>query len=310
MSQQQYSIPVSEIIATDKALREVDRESASYQEMVDSIRQVGITNPISVRKMEDGTYELIDGRHRLAGAADAGMEEIPCLIFENLTVSEVLDMQIIANTHKQETKPAQYANQLRRLFGAESGLKAAAIAKRIGRSVQWVTNTLRLNRLIDQAQGLIDDGDICLANGYHLAQLPQEEQIDWLERAITSGPDIFVPECTGRIKEIKDAARKGKSVEPTVFEPTARLRKAAILKEELVSGNQAAQSSNPDTFTEAIEWALQLDAATVDSDRAKWEERKTAQAEAKKSRELDRAKAKEQKAKKAVKEAKKAAAEG
>lgn len=303
MSQQQFSIPVGEIIATDKALREVDRESASYQEMVDSIRQAGISNPISVNRMDDGTYELIDGRHRLAGAADAGLEEIPCLIFENLSVVEVLDMQIIANTHKQETKPAQYANQLRRLFSADAALTAAAIAKRIGRSIPWVTNTLRLNRLIDQAQELVDSSDICLSNAYHLAQLPQDEQIEWLERAITMGPDIFVPECTARIKEIKDAARKGRSVEPVTFEPTARLRKAVILKEELTSGNQAAQSSDPDTFTEAIKWVLQLDDATVDIDRAQWEERKAAQAEAKKTRELERARAKEEKAKKAVEEA-------
>ena len=300
MSQQQYSIPVSEIIATDKALREVDRESASYQEMVDSIRQVGITNPISVRKMDDGTYELIDGRHRLKGAADAGLEEIPCLVFENLSVAEVLDIQIIANTHKQETKPAEYANQLRRLFGADAPLTAAAIAKRIGRSIQWVTNTLRLNRLIDQAQELVDSGDICLSNAYNLAQLQQEEQLEWLERAVTTSPDVFVPECTARIKEIKDAARKGRTAEPPTFEPTARLRKAVILKDELATGNQAAQSSNCDAFTEAIKWALQLDDATVDADRAQWEERKAAQAEAKKTRELERAKAKEAKAKEAV----------
>lgn len=303
MSQQQYSIPVSDIIQTDKALREVDRESAAYKEMVASIVQVGITNPISVRKMEDGTYELIDGRHRLNGAADAGLTEIPCLVFEDLSEKDQLDMQIVSNTHKQDTKPAQYANQLRRLMAIDQMLTAGDIAKRIGRSIQWVTNTLRLNRLLDEAQKLVDAGDICLSNAYHLAQLPQDEQINWIERAVTSSSEIFVPECVARIKELKDAARKGKTTGPPVFEPTARLRKAAVLKSELETGEQATQSLNPETFTEAIKWALQLDDVTVDADRASWEEREAAREEEKKNRATARAKAKEEKAKVAVENA-------
>lgn len=293
----QGSLAVADIIKTDKALREVDRDSPDYAQLVASVVQAGITTPISVRLTEDGTYELVDGRHRLMAAQDAGLDMIPCIIFENMTEAEQLDVQIIANTHRAETKPAQYANQLKRRFALDSGLTAVEVAKNVGRTVHWVNQILRLNRLAEAIQEKVDDGTISLSNAYILAQLPEDEQAEWVERAISQNAEVFVPECTARLKEIKDAARKGRTTEPPQFTPTARLRKIGIIKEELTSGDQAVQSSDPGVFEAAIKWVLQMDDNTVDSDRAKWEERQSALAEEKKNRELQRAEAKEKKAK-------------
>lgn len=293
----QRSLPVTEIVKTDKALREVDRDDPNYEQLVASVIQAGITTPISVRITEEGIYELIDGRHRLTAAQDAGLTEIPCIIYENLSEAEHLDIQIISNTHRAETKPAQYANQLKRRFALDPTLTAVQVATNIGRTVHWVNQILRLNRLAEAIQEKVDDGTISLSNAVILAQLPEDEQGEWLERAISQSADVFVPECTARIKEIKDAARKGHVVEAPQFTPMAKLRKVGIIKEELTSGEQAAQASDPDVFAAAIKWVLQLDDTTVDADRAKWEERQAARVEDKKNRELQRAEAKEKKAK-------------
>lgn len=292
----QGSLPVADIVKTDKALREVDRDSPDYEQLVASVVQAGITTPISVRLTEEGIYELIDGRHRLTAAQDAGLDMIPCIIYEGLSEADHLDIQIIANTHRAETKPAQYANQLKRRFALDPNLTAVQVATNIGRTVHWVTQILRLNRLAEAIQERVDDGTISLSNAVVLAQLPEDEQEEWVERAISQTSEIFVPECTARIKEIKDAARKGRSTEAPQFTPMAKLRKVGIIKEELVSGDQASQSSDPNVFAAAIKWVLQMDDVTVDADRAKWEERKASQAEEKKNRELQRAEAKEKKA--------------
>ena len=293
-------IPVGEIIQSDKALRDVDKESAEFKELVDSIRSNGVINAISVRLMENGSYELIDGKHRLNGSIEAQRETIPCLVFSNIDEATQLKMQIIGNVHRQETKPAQFAQNIKRLMAINPFMSISDVAEMVNKSTQWVNKIMRLNRLNDATAELVDDGKISLANAYALASLPEEEQVNMLEKAQTEPAETFVANCATRSREIKDANRKGRTPNAPEFTPMPRLRKVSQIKEEIDSSEAAkricASEEQVEGFGLALNWVLSLDAETVQAERVRWEQTQKEREEQKKRRDAQRAAEKDKKA--------------
>lgn len=295
-------IDIKDIRENPVALRAVNKESEGYLGLVDSIRQVGMLNPISVRKQThdvDGKvvtyFELIDGLHRFSAALDAGLKKVPANILD-LNKTETIEAQIMANVHKIETRPVEYTKALQRIFVSNATLTLNDMAVKLAKSASWLSQRLNLLRLAPPIQKLVDEGQITVSNAVELAKLPQEEQLNYVDQAITMGVEEFVPMVQGRAKELKDAKRQGRSAKSVEYVPTARLRKMSELKSEFENPTVAQQlcaqlgiSSASDGFVLGVAWAINLDPVTVDLRKADDFAKKAALEEAKNKRAVERA---------------------
>lgn len=290
------------------SLRAVNQETEKYAQMVQSIKQQGVLSSITARPATDPEtgeeyYELIDGLHRCTAAKEAGLTTIPATIRAGMDDSGVLEAQLIANAHKIETKPVEYSKHLERILTLNPMMTEAELATRLGRSVQWLRERLRINKIEnEQILKLVDEGKICLNNACALAKLPEEEQPDWIARAIEEGAQEFLPAVQKRVKEIKDAQRKGKDAAPAEFSPTPYCQKVSVLKEELESRaigsalvGELGITDPVEAFNLAIQWTLHMDPKSIEEAKAKYEQKQAEAAERRKKIAEQRAEKKAQK---------------
>lgn len=294
-------VKLSEIRENPVALRAVNQESESYLGLVSSMKEKGFMGAIIVREKTDDDsgkkfLELVDGLHRFSAAKDAGLDEINVDV-TSLTDDETLEAQILHNIHKVETKPIEYTRQMLRILARNPLMTEAELGKKLAKSITWVAQRLSLTKIGDEKiQSLIDEGKINLTNAYALARLPVEEQADFLDRAMTEAPEVFVPATQKRVKELREAARKGKDAEEAKFEPVAHLQKMKDIKSALDDGKvvtaliQKHKVAKPvDAAMLALKWALHLDPESVAAQESVWQEKKQARDEKKKTRAAKRA---------------------
>ena len=292
-------INLSEIREPDEALRKVDRTTEEYQGLVQSIRDKGVMNPITVRELIDPEtnvqfYGLVDGLQRFTGSKDAGKETIPCHII-SVEDGELIEAQIIANVHKIETKPVEYSKALLKVLQNNPLLTRTELANRLAKTTAWISERLGLLKLSDDVGKLVDENKIGLSNAYALAKLPQEEQTDFVDRAMTMPPQQFTPTVNARVKEIRDAKRKGKDAGPAEFQPIPLFRSRAELVAEMEKptvGPGLIKENKLDTaqegFAMGIKWALNLDPVSVEIQKAKDEERRAERDRAREKASIER----------------------
>ncbi|GAC1417339.1 MAG: ParB/RepB/Spo0J family partition protein [Burkholderiaceae bacterium] len=149
--------------------------ATEMQELVDSVRDHGVLQPILVRplaKSDQGkAYQLVAGERRWRAAREAGLETVPAVVRE-VADQQALELALIENVQRHDISPVDAAMAFRRL-ASEFNLAQDEIAKRVGKSRSAVANTLRLLDLPTEAQKAIDEGllteghgrAILLANG-------------------------------------------------------------------------------------------------------------------------------------------------
>ncbi|MFA5758457.1 MAG: ParB/RepB/Spo0J family partition protein [Clostridia bacterium] len=295
-------VKIKSIRENPVALRSVDRESEEYLGLRDSISRMGVLNPINVRRRSEEVegvkvdyYELVDGLHRYTSAVEAGLDSIPVNIL-TLEDVEVLEAQLMTNIHRIETKPVEYTKQLQRIFNMNPTMTMTEMAARLAKSPSWLNQRLGLLKLSSEVQSLVDDGKITVANAVAMSKLPHEEQVNYVDNAITMTTDEFAPIVTSRAKELREAARAGRAAEPAKFEPVAHPRKLGELKEEYLKPSvgpelcrQAGAKTAEQGFALGVAFAISLDPVSVASQEAKENERRQKLEDAKKKRALERA---------------------
>jgi ParB family chromosome partitioning protein len=298
-------IPITAIRENPVALRSVDTECEEYVGLRDSVAKVGILDPISVRRRTedvDGTvveyYEIVNGLHRYTAATEVGLTVVPVNVV-TLNDSETLEAQVMANIHRIETKAVEYTKQLQRIFSANPTLTLADMASRLAKSPSWVQQRLSLLKLEKSIQALVDDNKITVANAVALSKLPPAEQLNYVDQAIQMKTDEFAPTVQSRAKELKDAAREGRSAVKAEFVPVASPRRFGELKEEFSSASvgpelcrQVGAKTAEEGFALAIAYVIHLDPLSVAAQTAADAEKKQKVEDAKKRRLAERAKAK------------------
>jgi ParB/RepB/Spo0J family partition protein len=308
------TVKIADIRENPDALRSVNRTGEQYLGLVDSIRAVGVLKPVNVREVPDRddpnktVFGLIDGLHRFTAAQDAGLDEIPAYVI-SMNDGQVLEAQIMANVHKIETKPAEYSHALLRLLGANPTLTINELAKKLAKSPKWLSDRLSITKLHQKIQDLVNENKVNLSNAYALAKLKdQNEQLNFLDRAMTETPQVFVPLITQRVKEINEEKRKGRDAGPEQFVPIPHVRKLKDLEEELRSGNQAqvfkgkGLITNESDFSMGVKWATYTDQDSVDAAKVAWEAKKKQREEEKKKSKIERAKKQQDEAAKVLAE--------
>lgn len=304
-------VPVNSIRPNLAALRGVDKKTEEWKEFCDSIKEKGVLNPVVGRELKDketgqSYIGLVDGLQRYTAACDMGLETIPMHII-SADDAEALEAQIVGNIQKIETKAAQYADALKRLLVMNDTLTLRELSTKLGKSLTWLTERLKITNLTEKIKELVDDEKIVVTNAQALANLPPDEQGDYLDRAITMPPGQFVPLANERSNEIKSAQRQGKKAPKKEWGPSPFPQSTAAIREELeqfnVGKSMLHQYKVTDPFEAwklAIKWVLHMDDTSVEVERQKF-------LESQKQKEAERLAKKEEKAKKAREEAAKLA---
>src|SRR5215210_358838 len=153
-----------------------------------SIREVGVLQPIVVRRAQNG-YELIAGERRLRDARKAGLATIPAVIRDSED-ADTLREAIIENIHREDLGPIELADAFRALLD-DLGLKQETLAERLGVSRSHIANTIRLLQLSSDVQQLLSDGKIQAGHARALLGLPdQEAQASLALRAAAEGLSV------------------------------------------------------------------------------------------------------------------------
>jgi ParB/RepB/Spo0J family partition protein len=304
-------IPIVNISENPSALRKVNKDNPKYALLVASIAERGVVEPIIVKDLGSGKYQLIDGLHRFSAAQDAGLTEIPITIAENAnTENDILVIQTIANLHKVETQPCEYSKQLERMLNHDENLTTAVLAKQLGHKEEWIIERLHLTKLPESISKLVNAGEISLRNAIVLSKLPADEQVAWLDKAMHSLTTEFVPEVSKRLKEIKEAKEQGKIANPPSYIQIPRARKFNELQTEAdttATGNALISKHGIDSaiggWKAAIDWAISMDSITAENGKAAFDEKQKKDAELREKRIKETAEKKRLAAEASVKEA-------
>ena len=176
-----------------------------------SIEASGVVQPLLVRPLPDGSYELVAGERRWRAAQQAGVDKVPAVVREQAQ-AERLQAALIENMVREDLNPVEEAKACAALV-EELGLTKEELAKRVGRSRPAVSNLIRLLELPDEALGLLESGDLSEGHGKALLGVP--------------GNDV-------RRRLARDAARGGWSVRETeqrvrlASQPKARPKRAPV----------------------------------------------------------------------------------
>ena len=154
-----------------------------------SIRQVGILQPLVVRPLGNGTYQLVVGERRWRAARRAGLSMVPALVIET-DERGALERALVENVHRQDLNPLEEAAAYQQLI-EEAGLTHEDLAERLGLSRPAVTNALRLLDLPPALQRLIAEGRISAGHGRSLLGLnghPLQERV--AQRIVAEGLSV------------------------------------------------------------------------------------------------------------------------
>ncbi|MEN3812046.1 ParB/RepB/Spo0J family partition protein, partial [Chromobacterium piscinae] len=158
---------------------------AALDELAASIRAQGIIQPLIVRELGLGDYELIAGERRWRASRKAGLSEVPVVI-KSVPDEAALAMALIENIQRQELDPIEEAQGIKRLVD-EFGLTHEAAADAVGRSRSAVSNLLRLLALPQPLQQMMHEGQLEMGHARALLSLPTVSQLELANEAVRKG---------------------------------------------------------------------------------------------------------------------------
>jgi len=159
----------------------VDFDKDELNELVASIKQLGVIQPITVRKKKDG-YELISGERRFRASAEAGLKSIPAYV-RKASTQEMIEMAVVENIQRSDLNPIEVAMGYQRLID-ECDLTQEQVAHRVGKNRTTVTNTLRLLSLSAEVKAALKNGKISAGHARVLVTLNEDQQKDLLNRIV------------------------------------------------------------------------------------------------------------------------------
>ena len=183
-------------------------DDASLEELAASIRQLGLIQPITVRKLGFDRYQLVSGERRYRASRMIGMKEIPAYI-RIANDQESLEMALVENIQRQDLDPVEIALSYQRLI-EEIGLTQEKLSERVGKKRSTITNYLRLLRLDPIIQTGMRDGFISMGHGRALVNIEsRQDQIDIYEKIVGENLSVRETEALVRRYHDKDPVSKG-----------------------------------------------------------------------------------------------------
>lgn len=220
-------LPIDSVRPNPRQPRQVFEEEP-LAELVFSIREIGLLQPVVVREVEDG-YELIAGERRLRASREAGLEAIPAII-RATDDEDLLRDALLENLHRANLNALEEAAAYQQLL-SDFGCTQDELARRIGRSRPQVSNTLRLLKLPPDVQRRVAAG--VLSAGHARALLSLDDQADMealATRIVAEGLSvrsveeiILVGDGDGRSRKRRSRSRGPASQDSAIAQATAEL---------------------------------------------------------------------------------------
>ena len=195
-TEQILNLPVEKIRPFDNHPFQVNDDDELMQQTIDSIMQVGVLNPVIVRPMEDGGYQMVSGHRRLRACELAGIATIPAIARE-LNDYEAIHLMVDSNIQQENILPSERAKAYRMKMDALKHQGKAAeqtssqigtklrtderIAQEVGSSRNQVQRFIRLTELLPELLDMVDRKEIAFSPAVELSYLKDEEQRLFLE---------------------------------------------------------------------------------------------------------------------------------
>ena len=198
-------VPIEQIIANRNQPRQ-DFNSKEMQELTDSIKENGILQPLTVRELDDGKFELIAGERRLRSAREAGLETVPVYILSVEADVEMMEYALIENIQRVDLNPIEEAEGYAILCG-KYNLAQEEIAKRVGKSRPAIANSLRLLKLPPEIKSALKSGDISAGHARAILGVRKSLQMMTLyQKVIRSG--LNVRQTEELVKNIAESSKE------------------------------------------------------------------------------------------------------
>ncbi|WP_456069127.1 ParB/RepB/Spo0J family partition protein [Eubacterium sp.] len=168
------TLAVNDIIPNKEQPRKTFDEAA-LQELADSIKQHGVLQPLLVRPLTTGGYQLVAGERRWRASRLAELKEVPVIIKE-LSDTEAMEIAIIENLQREDLNPIEEAEGLQALID-KCGFTQEEVATSVGKSRPAITNALRLLRLPEEVRQMTKDGDISAGHARALLAFDNESMM-------------------------------------------------------------------------------------------------------------------------------------
>jgi ParB family chromosome partitioning protein len=163
-------------------------DEASLKELAASIEEHGLLQPILVRPIGNGKYQIVHGERRWRACKLIGLETIKAEV-RKLDDKQVLEIQLIENLQREDLNPIDEAETFRRIV-EELGYTHEELAKRISKSREYVTNKLRLLKLPDDIKKALQDGKITEGHAKALISLDESKQTEVFNKITTEGLNV------------------------------------------------------------------------------------------------------------------------
>jgi ParB family transcriptional regulator, chromosome partitioning protein len=229
-------IPTTEIVPNRYQPREhFDEETLSS--LTASVRELGVLQPILVRRTSEGTYELIAGERRWRAAKRAGLPVIPALVRDVPDV-HALEQALVENLHRQDLNALEEAAAYQQLI-EDFNLTQEEVAQRVGKSRSAVTNSLRLFQLPPSVQRMIADGRLSAGHARALLTTPDRGRQERLaDEILQEGLSVREAEQRARGEATPGGVEPGPEPAEDDVPPATpgQVREPAVLElEELLS---------------------------------------------------------------------------
>jgi len=189
------SLPV-DIIQRGKYQPRRHMDPTALEELANSIRVQGLMQPIVVRAIGEGRYEIIAGERRWRASQQAGLDRIPALV-RDVPDQVAIALALIENIQRQNLNPLEEAMALQRLQD-EFELTQAQVAEAVGKSRSGVTNLLRLLALAEDAKEMLARGELEMGHARALLGLPKARQAEGARHVVARGLTVRQTEALVR----------------------------------------------------------------------------------------------------------------
>src|SRR5690606_16005342 len=191
-------------------------DEKGLQELAQSIKNLGIIQPITLRK-DGGKFEIISGERRFRASKMAGLETVPAYI-RLVNDQELLEMALVENIQREDLDAIEIALTYQRLL-EEIGMTQENLSQRVGKERSSITNSIRLLRLNPEVQDAIRSGEISAGHGRAIISLEGSEmQNELFQKILTNKLSVRqAEEESARLKNTANTEKKPKAALPNHF---------------------------------------------------------------------------------------------
>ena len=191
-------------------------DPAALDELAASLRTHGVLQPLLVSEDGDGSYRIVAGERRWRAARLAGLATVPAVIRERLDAIADLELALVENLQRRDLSPLEEARAFDHLRAA-AGLSQAEIAARVGLDRSTVANALRLLKLPEEVQALVESGALSAGHARTLLAFADEaDRRAWATRAAETGMSVRELERAAADRPATPARRPARPAPPPV----------------------------------------------------------------------------------------------